>query len=375
MNLPFETPLHLLNPKQKVAPRVYRPFYQYRAMLLEVVSLHPRFFYRYLSSEGLTGIIQSSHMDIIETPKPTPMMTNRTGHPAESVNHSGNYGDISSSWYTQVPRSDLRQRAKACLKELYPLKIGFPQLVKEGIEPKLLMELYAEIGIAIPPSSPQNIEVNGTETNHEEKDLSTLHHKEPHSVSTSTSHVIIPQQKRDNSSKDSLLGGRVPESLGTTGEPTPKDSHSGIVQNRSFPKQIDVPQAQTHGELRTQIVNSTAAQTSTTYPKTAASTSKLTKAPTATILGKPTITKSGEKALERKDYIARMLAAKAGRPIPALSTLPTKDNATNQPQESQSKPGSPKQANPDDEGGLLIGNLSYQATESDLKLFFSAFPM
>lgn len=375
MDLLCKSPPRLLVPKQSFVSRMYRRLDQYRIMLSEVVSLLHRFFYCYLSSEGLTGTIQSSHVGITETPQPTPGATNRTGHQAELVNRSGNYIDIPSPRYSQVPRSDLRERAKAVLKELYPLKIGFLELVKEGIEPKLLMELYAEIGIEIPLSSLQNTKANGMETNHQGRGFSALDHMEPQPLSIGSSQITSAQQNRDKASKDPFPGGHIPESLGTTVHAIPRDSHNSIDQDRSFPKKITVPQNQLQGEPRTPIFNLTAAQSSTASPKTTASTGKLAKAPATTMLGKTTIAKSGEKALERKDYIARMLAAKAGRPIPALSTQNTTDNATNQPQENQSKSGSPKQVNTDDEECLLIGNLSYRATELDLKGFFSAFPM
>lgn len=373
-----ETLLRLLNPKQKLASRMYCPLDQHRALLLEMVSLHYRCFYCYLSFEGLTGATQSSHLGAMETPQSTPGTTNRTGYPTELVNGGRNFADInfadiSSPRYSQVPRGDLRQRAKAVLKELYPLKIGFLELVKEGIEPKLLAELYAEIGIQIPPSSPQYKKANGTEPSHRGKGLSTLDHIESQPMASSTLQITSPQQNRDNASKDSLLGDQVRESLRTTSEPIPRDSQSGTDQSCSFPKKITVPQNQTQGEPRTQIPNPTVTQTSTATPKPTPS-GKLAKAPATTILGKSTIAKSGEKALERKDYIARMLAAKAGKPIPALSTPHITENATNQPQEILSKPVSPKQVSPDDEQRLLIENLSYRATELDLEGFFSAFP-
>ena len=175
--------------------------------------------------------------------------------------------------------------------------------------------------------------------------------------------------------KDSFLEGPFSEKAGATGDSIPRDSHSSIDQNHLFPKKVAVPQTQLQGELRTQVSNSVAAQTLITPPKTNGFTSKLAKTPASAILGKPATVKSGEKALERKDYIARMLAAKAGKPIPASVTPHTIDTATNQPQEIRGKSGSPKQVKPDEEGNLLIENLSYQATELDVKAFFSGFSM
>lgn len=375
-NLLRKNPPRLLNPKQGFTPRMFRTLDSWRVMLLEMVSFDHGFFYRYLSFEGFSGTTQSSlHVGSVETPQPTPVRANRTGHSTQTINHGGNHADISSPWYSQVPRNDLRQRAKAVLKELYTLKIGFLELVNEGIEPKLLMELYAEIGIEIPLSSPQKMKANGTENIQQGEVLGTSDYLEPEFVSISSSQVMSPQQNRDNASKDSFLGGPVSERAGTVDDPILRDCQSSIDQNHSFPEKAAMPHIQLHEEPRTQISNSIAAQTSNTYPKMAFSSNKLAKTPASTILGKPMIAKSGEKALERKDYIARMLAAKAGRPIPASGTLHITDNALNQPQKNQLKPGSPKQVKPDEEESLLVENLSPRATELDLKAFFSPFPM
>lgn len=340
-----------------------------------MVSSHHRFCYRYSSSEGLTGTRQSTRVGSIETPQPTPVRVSRTGHVPESIKRGGNHADNSLPWYSEVPKSDLRQRAKAVLVELYPLKIGFLELVEEGIEPKLLAELYAEIGIEIPLSSFQTAKANATENRHRGKDINTFGQMEPQSVSTNSPQTMSSQQNQGNALKDSFLGNPFSEKAGATGDLIPRDPHSSIDQNHLFPKKIALSPTQLNGELRTQVSNSVAAQTSITLPKTNVFTSKIAKTPASAILGKSTTVKSGEKALERKDYIARMLAAKAGRPIPTSVTIHITDTATIQPQEIQAKPESPKQVKPDEEENLLVENLSYQATELDVKTFFSGFSM
>lgn len=262
------------------------------------------------------------------------------------------------------------------MKELYPLKIGFLELVEEGIEPKLLAELYAEIGIEIPLSSLQNVRANGTEKHLRGEDINTARQMDQQSVLlTNSSQIVSSQQNRGNTLKDSFVEGSVSERVGATGDSMSKASHKSVDQNHSFPEKVTVPQIQLHGEPRTQVLNSTAAQTSSTHPKTTVSTSKLAKTPASITLGKPATVKSGEKALERKDYIARMLAAKAGRPIPTSLHLHTTDTTVNQPQEIQGKPGSPKHIKPDEEENLLVENLAHQATELDLEEFFSGFPV
>lgn len=327
----------------------------------------------HLSFEGLNGVTQSSHRSIMDTPRSTSVSTPVDGNRTEIVDDSGNAKDKSSTRYFQGSQSDLRQRAKGVLKELYALKIGFAEFVKEGIEPKLLAELYAEIGIEIPPSSPERM-ANRMEFDSQGKGNSTLDHMEPQPISSGKSQIISQQRNPNNTPKDSLRGDQVLESLQSSHKRIPNDSSSGIDQGPLLPKKISLPHNQTQVELRAQIPNSNVIQSSITNPKPIPS-AKLAKAAGTTLLGKSTIAKSGEQALERKDYIARMLAAKAGKPIPALSNSHTTDNATIQPQEISPKPGSPKQVSLDGEKHLLIENLSLRATELDLKAFFSPFPM
>lgn len=309
----------------------------------------------------------------MDTPRSTSMSAHVDGHRTEIVDDSNNATNKSSTRYFQGSQSDLRQRAKGVLKELYPLKIGFAEFVKEGIEPKLLAELYAEIGIEIPPSSNEHMQ-NRVELDSLGKIDSTLDHIQAQPLSSGKSQIISPQRNPNNTPKDSLRGDQVLESLQNSHKRIANDSSSGIDQGPSFPRKISVPHNQTQGEPRAQIPNSNVIQSSITNPKPIPST-KLAKAASTTLLGKSSIAKSGEQILERKDYIARMLAAKAGKPIPALTNPHATDNASIHPQEIPSKPGSPKQVNLDDEKHLLIENLSLRATELDLKAFFSPFPM
>jgi hypothetical protein len=310
-----------------------------------------------------------------------PVSAHPNGFPIEVVIGDGDRMEISSPPYFQDTRSDLRQRAKDVLRELHPLKIGYPELAEEGIEPKLLGELYAEIGIEIPLSIAENEKTKKMEPVSRAEAGASYVPMEPQIASSNASNaskIMNRERNLENPPEDSLHGDQALKSLQTPHEsPIPKGTQNGFEQSPSLPKEVQLPKNQPQSDQDSQIVNPAMAQSSSFNPRPPP-IAKGAKTPAAVLLGKPTIARSGEKALERKDYIARMLAAKAGKPIPVISTPLTTDNAINQPKESLSNPILPTHMqcdNPQKEQSLIIGNLAYRATESDLKEFFSAFPL
>ncbi len=305
-------------------------------------------------------------------PRPTPLSEDHNGMPTEKVNGGGSYVDVFSPICSQESRIGLRQRAKDSLAQLYTLKIGFPELVREGIEPKLLAELYAEIGIEIPSAVPEYEKSKEEEQIFSAKGSIAPDHMDSLPISGRALQLPGHQGNLNDTPEDHVL-----ESLPTPQEPPISgNTRNDIDQSPSLSKEVNIPKIPTPKEPNTRMSYPIGTQSSSSTSKPAPS-SKLAKVPTTAILGK-SIARSGEKSLERKDYIARMLAAKAGRPIPALVTSPTTDNGADEPKEILRKPASPRQGqcnNPDDEQRLLIGNLSYRATESDVEGFFSGFPM
>ena len=320
---------------------------------------------------------QPLYMGIVN-PLATPVSAQLKGTGPETVNGSGKLLEISSPQYSHGSRGDLRQRAKDVLKELYPLKIRFSEFAKEGIEPRLLTELYAEIGIETPLSLPEYTTANGRKSSAQSKDRRALDHIEPLPESNTASQITSSHQKLDDTPKTFLHEAQVPESPRTAHRAILEGPSNDTAQNPAFSKKLSsVIQTQPQGDSQPQTSNTILTQTSTANAKPT-SLAKLAKAPAGTLLGKSVIAKSGEKALERKDYIARMLAAKAGKPIPASNIPQATETTTNKSQDIPSKAESPKplqNVDPGEEQRLLIENLSYRATESDVKGLFSAFPM
>lgn len=217
--------------------------------------------------------------------------------------------------------NDIRERAKNVLRELYPHEIGFAKLVEEGIDPRILYELYAEIGIQIrsPTHASQMID---------DAHLSSRRTADKTPVRTNVELVVRDQPQWQNQrevvreespknyqqllqnpqiSTDSLNGQKIslqqPSTSKISSDPEPK------AKDKS-------PKAQTYAAASAQNLIPLSKLNATV---------KAHKPPTANLLGRPISVKSGDKALERKDYIARMLAAKASKPTPAVSTIASSD--------------------------------------------------
>ncbi|KIW17064.1 hypothetical protein PV08_04255 [Exophiala spinifera] len=140
--------------------------------------------------------------------------------------------------YDDKPVPELRQLAKGALLSLVPHKILYPELVKEGIHPQVLRELYAELGIKVDLD-----QVQSTRKEAAEPTRTVM----PHSNAPGS---LLDQQNVQNPSDDS-----------SSGAPSGEVFHNTTV------------------------------------------TEKQQAAPTP--------------SMERKDRIAQLLAAKAGRPSPS----------------------------------------------------------
>ena len=271
---------------------------------------------------------------------------------------------------------DMRERAKDVLKELYPHEIGFAKLVDEGIDPRILHELYAEIGIQIrsPALPSQRISsvpsLNGGKTDNTPD--STHIQQSPVSLSQAQDQ-IRDQLKHNESSKSSP---QMPQSIQAS-EVSLEPLNAKVSNQQSSTSKgagnLRVEADSQHPSTQAHIVTAVRSSDSVSKPDAII---RPPKAPTTNLLSKSTNNKPGDKALERKDYIARMLAAKAGKPIPAASTVLEADTPTRQIQEDLvENPQSEemKTFGPIEERRLFIGNLSSTTTEIDLRNFFSGF--
>ena len=198
---------------------------------------------------------------------------------------------------------DTRNLAKNALRELYP-NIGFVALVEEGIEPALLRELYSEIGIDI-ESQTQTNEVANLKTPNEGINVTLKLHPPNNEVGFSGNLDQVQESTQTHEKPSSLS-----TSL-TVGTKVPSIP-------RSLNGELKIPVENGSGSAR--IPAQTASQDLQVIAAAAVMAPRTSKPSGTNLVSRSTTVRAGDKSLERKDYIARMLAAKAGKPIPTAMT-------------------------------------------------------
>lgn len=211
----------------------------------------------------------------------------------------------------------LRDSAKYALKDLYDRGLSFSQLVNAGIDSDILYELYSELNIQIPSTpgfgSTQAAGENNVGSGSERID-------QPHETNNTTQADITNDELLERLRKD-----RKQEQIS-------KDSSSGPESKK--------PDSQSPLETKDHV-NRSEANGSNTRESDARATKnpnpvskpiqfvKPNKSTANNLLVKSITVKPGDKGLEeRKDYIARMLAAKSGKPISVASTTLSPQNPT-----------------------------------------------
>ena len=300
----------------------------------------------------------------------------------------------------------VRDRAKTALQELYPHQIGYTKLVQEGLDSGLLLELYNEMGINV--SSPilagkgDNTEsqdsasiafkasVTGDSLNisdRQQLSQSTLHstpamsynsqNAESQNLRLSTDLNLTSKQKRhEQKSEDDAQGQPVQSSQTSKTYPIISNSRTAAKLGPALPEKANLPKEASNNNTRTRSSAVVVATKDTNIDTALSSVSAgpSLKSSAGNILG----AKPADKALERKDYIARMLAAKAGKPMPssnvtAPSTTPTvhETKATMQPPPPVDIPF----AGTREERRLYLGNLAFSITEDDIRALFDGYAM
>ncbi|GAD97649.1 conserved hypothetical protein [Paecilomyces variotii No. 5] len=194
------------------------------------------------------------------------MPTSTTGRTMAQSNETSNNLNIikdangQSSYSSGKSRAQLRVLAQGALLGLAPHNIRYNELVSEGINPTVLRRLYEEVGIKVPTVSSQQKPV---------KDMSK----------SSTPDDVVPVQlgARPASAKD---------------EPPVSDSQSSA----SLPESSRIEKPPSSALMGVLPVEQTATSKDTTLP------------PSGVVPPQ-----TDRKPLERKEVIARMLAAKAGK--------------------------------------------------------------
>ena len=187
---------------------------------------------------------------------------------------------------------DKRRQAKDALRLCYERGLGFVHFVREGVNPALLEVLYSEIGVKI---SSRDL-AGGRGSNGEHIQTSHDDGAKAHNVRTSPSAVGTnklpdPKSNGESSSAQSAkldMKDGSPQLTVPANQPKASNSMPNRDQsNRSGVQEIPI--------LSTQ--NNTPTNRST-----------------------HTSAKAGDKSYDRKDHIARMLAARAGKPASIANT-------------------------------------------------------
>jgi len=204
--------------------------------------------------------------------------------PYSSNTSSHNVNSHSNSGYQ---RASLREKVKGALQDLHQQHIGFESLLAEGVDMSLLIQLYQELGIQVSEATlpkadqdrAQHITAKASSTNH--------------STTVAVNRPILSQS-----------GSEVP----TVVQPISTDETSTEIASQPKPTS-DLPRE--HHSPNQGLPD---LQKESVVTSVAVSPSQGGKATTIPNWQKVKSTPSAEdRALERKDYIAKMLAAKVGK--------------------------------------------------------------
>ena len=191
-------------------------------------------------------------------------------------------------------RSEKRELAKVALQQLRSNNIGREQLVAEGIKISVLSELYTEIGIVLP---------NITQL---DAGTSILANDSPGILGSSDQITSLPEsQLRPNTTEPPAqkIASKIDNTIGQGEETIEKLSQPLPSEKGSSPAATDRPALDARAEA--QIKNKQSKKSIQIPPK------------------KLTLNSAPNKALDRKDYIAKLLAAKeAVKHTPATPKTP-----------------------------------------------------
>ena len=276
---------------------------------------------------------------------------------SQSANEARNTrasGTNTNSRLNGYPRSDsktvteIRVRAKVALQELQPHDIGYTKLIDEGVDSSLLQGLYGEMGVQIPShelvkqtlhsarpanhSTPSGESFAGKVSSEpgKKRPLEAISDAARITFSEKLDKVVpktnpissqqlpstqqrLEQRKQDRVNIEPLQNSQKSDvSLGNLGT---KDDNSK--------KPHTLKMIKPSGETQRTHTGTVADSASTAPTKIEATQASKSIKPPQSSQSNPVMAKPADKTLERKDYIARMLAAKAGKSIPISNAMPT----------------------------------------------------
>lgn len=165
-----------------------------------------------------------------------------------------------------------REQAQAIIRELHSYEIGFNDIASEGVDAKLLQSLYAEIGI------PAVFPAETISQQPESQKQAAI----PSNFSTSTQ-TPGPRNHQETSG-DKVSGSGITTEKPRTGQPVKNPAEAPLKHDPKTPGNSDVTPAED---------------------------------PSVSNSGKSATKPVASKPMDRKDYIARLMAAKSGKPTPA----------------------------------------------------------
>lgn len=267
---------------------------------------------------------------------------------------------------------DIREQAQGVLRELHPLGVRFIDYVDAGIDPNVLRKLYASVSIAVDAPSPANQTSQAIQSPTISRSDTILERSVPSSIIGNPRHDKDRPNSKDEPENDrpAVQTAQIPKTSSSASEPKAVGDQISPVSNENSSSLVNnaLKSKPNNHESDTRITSPNATTKPVQIPKAP-------KQPPNIALGKSTIPKPGDKALERKDYIARMLAAKASKPISVVNNTLSPKSPVDLKETASQTPASGENQLADIEEGrrLCIGNLPYAATEGDLRDLFTGF--
>ena len=248
----------------------------------------------------------TSHSSTVSQPQPYPMRDGimdysddrRFSRTAEST--SAQY-QLSKNSAAQAPKEASLQKvdqkiteAKQALRDLHSQGFDFDRIVGAGLSPGVLRKLYTDIGVPVTASS-------------------NLGHQKP----------VKPRTAARDEPTESTPAAATVGSHDQHPISSQKDSNGDVFSNDASPRLV-TKEVKINGQPTV-----AAAKSKGNLVQSQASSAKSSKSSNLNPLGKASGIKAGEtKPLDRKEYIARMLAAKASKPAVSATTLASPKTST-----------------------------------------------
>ncbi|MCJ1286121.1 hypothetical protein MMC26_005464 [Xylographa opegraphella] len=213
----------------------------------------------------------------------------------DSGSHDPHYSSSftgAEQWDADTDYQILRGQVKSALSDLYRGQIGYASLLAEGIDASILRGLYHDIGIKV-TDSPTNPE-NRLPTR-QNPPQGTISESIQSNISTS-----IPEA--------SLSSQAISKSSPTVMKPHTFSGPSSSAQSSQPARSQGLP-----GRCAIAVPASSEAPKDTQSGSPLVIASQSSRPNIVGLNKSPATAASGDRALERKDYIAKMLAAKAGK--------------------------------------------------------------